>query len=245
MIDPMRLEPVAARAWCAAEEAALGGWRLHASAGFSGRINSCWPLGAPDRPAEAAIDAVEAWYAARGLTPTFKLVEAAAEPADLASRLQARGYASRTETLAMAGPLAGVADPAVRLDDAPGAAFRAVFADPDFGVAADAAERLAALERVPAPRAFALLEVAGAPAAIGVCAVEAEWAGVFTMRTAPAFRRQGLARRVFGALCAFAQQAGATRGYLQVEADNAAAVALYRGAGFEEAYRYHYWSPAS
>jgi N-acetylglutamate synthase len=74
--------------------------------------------------------------------------------------------------------------------------------------------------------------------------VEGEWAGVFGMRTVAALRRRGLARRVFESLCAMACGAGARRGYLQVEAGNDAAVALYAGSGFVEAYRYRYWAQA-
>jgi len=243
-VDPLVLEPIAARAWQAAESAEMGGWRLHASSGFSGRINACWPLGEVGVAAEDALDAVEAWYAARGLPPIFKLVEGVAHPGDLSGRLRARGYGWRTETLTMTGLLEGDEVSAAVIEDQPGQAFRAVFADAAFGVAAGAGERLDALGRMPAPRAFARIELEGAPAAIGTCAVEGEWAGIFAMRTAPAFRRRGLGARIFAALTDFARQAGASRGYLQVEADNAPAIGLYRSAGFEEAYRYRYWTKA-
>jgi ribosomal protein S18 acetylase RimI-like enzyme len=89
---------------------------------------------------------------------------------------------------------------------------------------------------------FARLDVGGAPAAIGACAVEGDWAGVFAMRTDPAHRRLGLARRVLGTLLAEASAAGARRAWLQVEDGNPGAIALYRGAGFAEAYRYRYWA---
>jgi ribosomal protein S18 acetylase RimI-like enzyme len=62
------------------------------------------------------------------------------------------------------------------------------------------------------------------------------------MRTTPERRRRGLAWMIFSALTAKARSAGATRGYLQVEAANAGAIALYARAGFAEAYRYSYWA---
>lgn len=234
------LEDVAARAWPAARTGRIGGWRLYATSGYSGRINACWPLEDPGLDGPAALAAAEAWYADRGLPPLFKLVEAAAAPAGLAARLAAAGYRPRTETLMMLGPAVGAADPAIAVGPGLDPAFAAVFAatadDP-----ADGRERLETLARIPMPRAFALARVAGEAAAIGACATEGEWTGVFAMRTDPRFRRRGLARRVLEALLAAAAAAGARRAWLQVEADNPGAIALYEAAGFAEAYRYRYW----
>jgi GNAT superfamily N-acetyltransferase len=242
MVDPAELEPIAARAWRAAEEADLGGWRLFASSGFSGRINACWPLAPPDRRLPEAIAAVEAWYAARRLPPVFKVVEAAVP--DLTGALAEAGYRSDTETLMMIGPVGGAPDPEVAVCEAVDAGFAEVFAAAGSSDPADARERLEALGRIAPPRGFARLDVGGAPAAIGACAVERDWTGVFGMRTAREHRRQGLARRVFRALMAASAAAGARHGYLQVEADNAAAIALYADEGFAEAYRYRYWRKA-
>jgi hypothetical protein len=59
LIDPHVIEPIAARGWPAAHTDQLGGWRLHASEGQSGRINTCWTLEPPDRDLESAIEAAE------------------------------------------------------------------------------------------------------------------------------------------------------------------------------------------
>ncbi len=237
MMDaPAIIEPIAARTWPPAETGWLGGWRLNASSGFSGRINACWPLGDAGLPEDAAIDAVEAWYRARGLAAMFKLCDG-----PLAERLAARGYAWHTLTWTLAGPLTAADAPGVELLAAPDARFEQVFVDPAFGAPDDAAERLAALKRVPAPRAYALVMADGAPAAIGATAALEGWAGIMVMRTAPQHRRRGLARQVFRALCGFAARNGAARGFLQVEAENHSAIALYRSEGFGDAYQYRYW----
>lgn len=241
MIDPAVLEPLADDAWPARERERLGGWRLNASLGRSMRINACWPLAAPDRDPEIALDAVEAWFVQRGLPPRFKLTDGVVAPSDLAERLSARGYAPCKETVVMLGPTCGAGDSAVRLSTTPDATFEAVFTatagDPE-----DGRERLDALGRIPAPARFARLDVDGAPAAIGCGAIGGGFAGVFGMRTAPDHRRKGLARRVFRALLAEAKGLGADRAWLQVEADNAPAIALYADEGFAPAYRYRYWT---
>jgi len=239
--DPAHLEPVTARAWRAAEETSLGAWRLNASYGMSGRINACWPIGDPGRPVASAVAEVEAWYAARALPARFKIVDRLCEPADLSDRLAAAGYGPTKETLVMTGPVSVGADPRVRVQEEPDEWFAGVFAGASTDPL-DARERLEALARTPAPRGFALAEVAGEPAAIGACAIEAPWVGIFAMRTLSAFRRQGLARAVLDTLLARAGGLGAMSAWLQVEADNAAARRLYEAAGFNEAYRYRYWS---
>lgn len=67
--------------------------------------------------------------------------------------------------------------------------------------------------------------------------VAADEAEIITICVHPAGRRRGLGH----ALLAFAQTraaaAGATRLFIEVAADNAAALALYRAAGFQEAGR--------
>ena len=62
-------------------------------------------------------------------------------------------------------------------------------------------------------------------------------AELLTLATAPAFRRQGLARAALAAFDAEATRRGARTGFLEVAADNGAALALYRGAGWAEAGR--------
>jgi GNAT superfamily N-acetyltransferase len=232
------IQPIAARAWPPERLAQIGGWRLHASRGFSGRSNCCWPLAAPDRPLDAAIEAVEAWYAGRGLASLFIMPDAP-DLDDLGRILVGRGYSALKPTLVMTGPLAeGDAGPAV-ISDAVDEAFCDLFVEVQ-GDGADAAERVGTLRRIAPPRAFASARIDGRAVAIGACAIEGEWAGVFGMRTAAEHRRRGLAQAVIAALSAAARDAGASRAYLQVEADNAPAIALYERLGFATAYTYRY-----
>jgi N-acetylglutamate synthase len=238
IVDTTELEVLTLRAWPAVEVARLGDWRLAASAGHGMRVNCIWPLGEVGLPLGVAIAQAEAWYRRRGLATRFKLVDRAT-PAGLDEALAERGYRVVAETLVMTGPAAGEADGRIHLSSKPDASFEAVFVGAG-GQADEAAERLATLARMPPPAIFAGLQVDGAPAAIGACAIEGAWAGLFGMRTLATHRRQGLARRLASGLLAAARRAGAAQAYLQVEASNGPAIALYRGLGFETAYAYRY-----
>jgi len=62
-------------------------------------------------------------------------------------------------------------------------------------------------------------------------------AEVLTLATAPAYRRQGLARAALAAFEAAAQARGATTVFLEVAEDNAPARALYAAQGYAPAGR--------
>ncbi|HVN37434.1 MAG TPA: GNAT family N-acetyltransferase [Myxococcota bacterium] len=236
------LERAAARAWPPHEDEPLGGWRLRYGGARSRRLNSVWTsrfLAGGD--VRGAIEQAAAWYRERGLPPCFQIAEGA-EPAGLDGRLAARGYAVLTPTTVMQAPVEGVAlaadGDAVPLAEAPTPEHVGALCDP--GWPADVrADRAALFARIPSPRRFAVLHVDGEPAAAGLCVVDDDLAGIFSMRTARAFRRRGLGTRLLRALAGFAQSAGATRLYLQVE-DDSPARALYLRLGFEPVYGYHY-----
>jgi ribosomal-protein-alanine N-acetyltransferase len=62
----------------------------------------------------------------------------------------------------------------------------------------------------------------------------ADEAEILTIGVVPAARRRGLARRLLRLACDEARRRGALMVYLEVAAGNAAAVGLYRAAGFED-----------
>ena len=81
----------------------------------------------------------------------------------------------------------------------------------------------------------------GPPAAIGRCVVDGRWAGFAAVEVDPEQRRQGLATAVMAALARRALDEGASAAWLQVEADNAGARALYDGMGFAAHHAYHHY----
>lgn len=90
-----------------------------------------------------------------------------------------------------------------------------------------------------------VLEEGATPVATAVCVHDGDLAGLFEVATEPARRRNGHGRRIVLAALKWARMRGAKEAWLQVEADNARAIDLYRGLGFEDVYRYHYRRPRS
>ncbi len=66
------------------------------------------------------------------------------------------------------------------------------------------------------------------------------WVGLYDVFTHPEARQQGLARKLCERLLFDSARQGGSLGYLQVDAANAPALAVYRRLGFVDAYGYHY-----
>jgi len=81
--------------------------------------------------------------------------------------------------------------------------------------------------------------------ACGQTAAEADMVGLYDVFTATEARNIGWARKLCGHLLDRARQRGARVGYLQVDASNLAARAVYRRLGFRDAYGYHYRTAAA
>lgn len=64
------------------------------------------------------------------------------------------------------------------------------------------------------------------------------------MTVDPVQRRAGLATAVMAALAGRALEEGASAAWLQVETDNAGALALYDGLGFATHHTYHHYRAA-
>ncbi|MER7399393.1 GNAT family N-acetyltransferase [Streptomyces sp. NPDC000151] len=235
------LTEVAARGWPAVETERLGEWTLRAAAGFTRRANSVLPLGDPGIPLDAALDRVRAWYAARGLPPYVVVTTGAAGSDELlAAELEQRGWAAERHTVVRVGALAPLADTEadtgrVRLSREPDAGWTAV-----YNRSADAPPEAAKVLTGGPSVWFATVPGEDGPAAIGRVVVDGRWAGFAALEVAPDHRRQGLATLVMAALAERALQEGASAAYLQVEADNDGARALYDGLGFTDHHHYHY-----
>lgn len=236
-----RLERFWADAWPAETVEDHAGWRYRMDRGVSHRANSVLPHGDEDGgPLGPRIDTVEAAYRRRGLAPCFHLSETA-RPEGLEAVLIGRGYslADQSEVqVAPVEPLLALPCPyPVDLVETAGEIWLGTgYPGPDGPVRAGIVGRIALARR------FATAWIDGAPAAIGALAWDGEFAGIFSMQTAPAFRRRGAATAILAAFARQAAEAGVTTLTLQVETGNAQARRLYAGLGFRTIFRYWYRS---
>ncbi|MFU8871946.1 GNAT family N-acetyltransferase [Micromonospora sp. SL4-19] len=236
------LELAADEAWPAPVRGRLGDWLLRAAEGWTGRANSALPVGDPDRPLPAALDAVERWYADHGQPALVNTPLPLAAP--VGAELDARGWTARppvlVQTVALAAlppaPAGRAALPPVELASTPSDAWLAT-ADARKGGLPDAARHvLTAVEKI----RFAHVYADGRLLAAGRGTVTGggRWLGLTSIEVLPEARRQGLAGRVIRSLVDWGVAEGATHALLQVEQRNAPAVALYRGLGFATHHTY-------
>jgi N-acetylglutamate synthase len=245
------IEELAANAWPAAVVQVVDGWRLRFNWGVTSRANSVWPNEAGDGPGlDERIATAEDFYARRGLRPRFQMCPAA-QPPGLDEALARRGYAGVAHTSVQVADIEAVVARAerppgslrprrsVQVDELDDVWFD-TYAEGAGMAAHERAMRRGILERIGPRAGYALARIDDEPVAVGLGVAERGWAGIFCMETLPAFRRQGAATAVLGALAQWGQAQGATRMYLQVMLNNPPALGLYRGAGFEPLYEYFY-----
>ncbi|MGW7260020.1 GNAT family N-acetyltransferase [Streptomyces sp. NPDC054834] len=260
------LAHVASRAWRPVESERLGEWELRAAGGFTRRANSVLPLGDPGLPLDEALAAVRRWYGERGL-PAYVQTATGAEGTQelLCAELERRGWVREVTAELWIGALAPVADRAegtgvlvartadeawlaryqrkgvseVALKVLGGGSPRA-WGSPRSSEAESGGEAGSgggpSVWFATVPR-----EGGGEPLAIGRCVVDGRWAGFAAVEVDPAERRRGLATVVMAALARRALDEGASAAWLQVEADNEAARALYAGMGFSAHHAYHHY----
>ncbi|NYF55117.1 GNAT family N-acetyltransferase [Micromonospora purpureochromogenes] len=238
----IELELASDEAWPAAVRDRLGDWLLRSAAGWSGRANSALPVGDPDRPLPAALDAVERWYADQGQPAMVNTPLPLAAP--VGAELDARGWGSRPPVLVQTVALAAMppaastpaGSPPVELAAAPSDAWLAIAAGRKGGLPDAARHVLTAVARV----RFAHVYADGRLVAIGRGTVtgRGRWLGLSLIEVVPDARRRGLAGRVVRALVDWGVAEGATHAFLQVEQRNTAAVTLYRRLGFTTHHTY-------
>lgn len=229
--------------WRPVEVVDVGGWQVGFAGGFTRRANSAVPTAEP-ADVDAAIARVEALYGERDLPARFRVCSAA-RPAELDRRLAARGYRAAASTHVLVRELAQL--PGTTTADAVAVE---VATEPDdawlsgwLGVkAAGSAVDPDLARAVVGGSAATYVTARDAAGVVGVirAAAAGPWVGLSCLMVAPRARRRGLGRALTRVALDAASGAGAERAFLQVEAGNPGAAALYEGMGFRHAETYHY-----
>ncbi|MDG6965802.1 MAG: GNAT family N-acetyltransferase [Nitrososphaerota archaeon] len=237
-----RLEELSQNAWPSLQTMALDGWTLRFSAGYTKRANSVSPLYRGAIGAERKVSICEEIYSAKGLDTVFKLTPASA-PGSLDGALSKRGYrfveGASVQTVGL-GEIERREQEGVETSEEFSEAWLSAFFEmSEVDPLKRETARQMLLNTVPR-RCFASASVGGKAVACGLGVAEGGHVGVFDIVTRPGFRRRGLARAVTLSLLRWGERMGAETAYLQVVPDNQPALALYRGLGFAEGYRYWY-----
>ncbi|MBB5914229.1 GNAT superfamily N-acetyltransferase [Nocardia transvalensis] len=244
------LEAAACDGWPGVDRTRIDGWLLSAGHGYTNRANSAVPLGVSGEPALAQADTlyrIGAWYTDRGLPLQLRLPDRLAPVPP--------GWRTWSETVVMGIDIGNVVLPQgpsmVRIDARPTESWLELY-------------RFRGEDTVPVPPpapaedvltavhdgeiGFAALGVP-TPLAVGRGAVTTapdgrRWIGLSCVAVAAPHRRHGLGTLICAELLRWGHRRGATHAYVQVEADNGSALAMYRELGFVEHHSYRYAAPA-
>lgn len=243
------LEAAAIDGWPGTERAWFDGWLCSAGDGYSHRANSAVPLGDAGRGAALdmrTLQRIGEWYAERRQPILLRLPDrlAPAPP----------GWRVWGETVVLGIDIANFVLPQgpsmVRIDDGPHPAWLDLHryrGEDAVDVSAPLPDVAVLTAVVDGELGFAALGLP-APLAIGRSALTSapdgrRWVGLSCIAVAAPHRRHGLGTLVCAELIRWGHKRGATHAYAQVEANNAAALAMYREMGFIEHHHYRYAAP--
>jgi ribosomal protein S18 acetylase RimI-like enzyme len=219
------------------------GWLLFLLAGKAKRARSVNPHFGSTLPVMDKIMHCEALYARHGL-PTLFRITPFVQPGNLEAALGERGYVEFDPTLVQVAtlelPPAHRGNPDVELDAPLIEAFVEAVGEMRGSPATQRAAHLERLAQSPLDVYPVLARRDGVPVGSGLLAIDGGLAGVFDVVTVEHSQGQGIGTAIVSALVTRAWERGIRHVFMQVTADNAPAVALYRRFGFATVYSYHY-----
>ena len=236
------IETFTYRAWTALETRVYDGWVLRFANGYTGRANSINPIYYSSQDIHTKIRVCEDLYFARRQPSLFRLTNAMV-PADLDNILLDKGYQTRSTTHVMIVDLRKIIPvyhPAAEHTSMLTETWLVDFVRLNKVDSRHMNTMRQMLCRIQPNTCFMRLRHHQETAAAGLGVCENDHLGFFDIVTHPDFRGQGWGTALMNSLFAWGKRQGATRGYLQVVAENDLAQKLYRKLGFRKAYEYWY-----
>ena len=241
LAEARRLEERALNASGAFQSLAYDGWLIGYRAGPTKRLRCVNPFYASTLPVDEKIEWCTRFYAASKLPAIFRVLPFS-RPRTLDAALERAGWGEFDRTVVQRTELghARRAASRVRVEIVDVPAWEQAVAGL-LELEGDAlAAAIARGRSYPLPHAGALIRRHGEVVACGLLKLEGDHAGLFAVTTAEPLRGKGLGGAVVSALLSEARRRNANVAYLQVTADNEAALALYRSFGFVGVYEYWY-----
>ena len=222
----------------------LDGWMLRVSPGKAKRARCVNALAEGCLPLQERLELTRQVYRDAGL-PLLIRITPFTRPQTLGAELAGRGFRTLDDTRVMICPaLPASAAPALprgcRVEAVGHGAFAQAVGELRGSPLAQRTAQAERLANAPVPFHGFVLRGEDGVLGCGQYAVEGDRVGLYDVYTAPAARGRGFASALCAWILAQAREAGARTGYLQVEADNAPARAIYHRLGFADAYGYHY-----
>lgn len=239
-----RLEAVGFRAWPAASVQYDGSWQIRLTGGHPSKRLNCLVALDPSDSRDIAIRVEKAArkFESYGRPMIFR--ETPLAPRPLVEMLEADGWERFEEVIVKTLDLSQLELPDT-LDHLPShdvgrfvdACLRLESDDPVMKPAL--AEILTAIK--PSTGLFLIEEPNDGPVAATLCVQDNDLAGIMLLAVAEECRGRGIGLEILSSALRWARMRGARTAWLQVLADNTAALSLYDKLGFQEAYRYCYW----
>jgi len=243
-----RLEAVGFRAWPAATVLYDGSWLCRLTAGHpSRRLNSVNPLDPSDyRDIAIRLEKAAKRFADYGRPLLVR--QTPLTPPHLIAFMDDAGWMDMGRTVVMMADLATLPRDE-GLDHLPSRDVGR-FVDARLRVSGDDPALKPGLTEIinaikPEAGLFIFEEPGFGPTAVTIAVQDNDLVGILQLGVAEERRGQGLGTGILHASLRWAKLKGARHAWVQVEADNTAALALYRRAGFQDVYEYSYREPAS
>lgn len=252
--DIRAIETASAKAFPGSEHLLIDGWLARAATEPAPRSNSATPIGHSAGFAPVPLAPLASFYAERGAPLQLLVPERIGKPAQRLIDAEPGRWRLGGELLVMSAELAEgafAADPRVVLEEAPHPQWLAMcrYRGRDLSPAEardlvrpiDGQLRFARLVQdsgagaSPGPETAAVARVALTTSEDG-----RTWLGVSAVEVGERWRRQANGSKLVESILAWGAAAGVDAAYLQVQAANDAAVAMYSKLGFIEHHRHRY-----